>query len=165
MTAFTPIVTAGPAIAFGPVRRWSAVYYAAGMLAPLLPWRDPVEVFVELERCFQQPHAGVEAAYLPDGRVIGVGCWSRQAWSTAAYSIHMASVLPEYRRQGIGAQLVERRLQAITEDAGGRAVWVDASTRCPERLARHGFRVVGEHDGLSRMMLSLPRAQMCGVAA
>lgn len=152
-------------IIFGPLTKWSAVCRTSLLLESCLPWRSSADIENELARCFREPDAGIEAAFDASGRIVGAGCWSRQIWSTAGYSIHMAGVLPEWRGRGIGAQLVQRRLQAITEAAAGRPVWVDASTRCPARLERHGFVVAGEHDGLSRMTLRLPRVQACGMAA
>lgn len=122
-----------------------------------LPWRDEAEIWRILHASYERDDIGIICA-IHDGHVVGVGLWERQDWSLSAYSLYMAAVLPAYRGRGIGRTLIERRLQAIAVASGGRDVWVDAATRCPARLERHGFRTVDTlPDGLTRMTLRLPR--------
>jgi ribosomal-protein-alanine N-acetyltransferase len=132
------------------------------------PWRirparpaDAARLAVLERRCFSDPwsaRAFEELLHFP----FTIAFVAEPAEGLAGYLIARAvaeegeilnlAVAPDYRRRGLGAQLLERGLAALAR-AGVRTVWLEVrEANTPARLLyqRHGFEAAGRRPAYYR---------------
>jgi ribosomal protein S18 acetylase RimI-like enzyme len=116
-----------------------------------------------MRQLIQQPDAATWIAE-QDGRACGFGIveWTHEASNTVAY-IQTLEVLPEFRGQGIGGELLQR-MESSAREAGASEIWlhVDAENAGAIRIyEKHGFMPTGREEdyyGRGRPGLVLSRA-------
>jgi len=91
----------------------------------------------EIERDGRDPSCRHAIAETPEGRIIGCGRLLPDG------QIGRIAVLPEWRRHGVGAAVIER-LMELARDEGHSRVMLNAQSNAGGFYLRHGFVRTGE---------------------